>query len=555
MATQIATSELPVIRAAGGILLRDSPGGDEVMIVFRARHQDWTLPKGKLRQGETFQEAALREVEEETGCRCDLGNYLGMISYSHAGVPKVVMFWRMNVVEEKPRPDGEEITEALWLPVPAAIQCLTYAQEKSLLTRMGPARPPQKATDAETEPAVETVPDTLSPPPGLDSPRAAPAMEVVENIPLTPAEIVAASAPGDPAPDPASQTVAIPAEPVIPEPPVPVVSSSPVSVEEPHPASRRVAIPSDPAIPEPSVPVVASSPVSVEEPRAPVAAKVVVEPAPDIEPEPPKVSRRRRSLEHELHAFRVELSFLTQRAGNTSDFWAAAAQQHLGNASKYLAKNDLEGGQVAMSAARRFAVMGFTQPELAARAQVLRDEALRMFTWRGTAIQRLLATADDTLTAPRVSDAMLLRDENEAEQLQRRRTATMRLRLVLAICLAGAVALLLCSFTTLFAPYSAYALLAFAGLLGSALAAAQLIVYGRDTGRVPGWMLLPALVLVAAVAGLPADSIYQYVAQYIKLSPSYDPAIYPLALFLGYIAQRLLLRFAGYGRESPPIRR
>jgi 8-oxo-dGTP diphosphatase len=139
MATSIVPVDPPVIRAAGGILQRYTPQGDEVMIVYRKRHQDWTLPKGKVKDGESFQEAAMREVEEETGCSCRVGNYLGTISYADKGVPKVVLFWKMSLIAEKGVTDSEEIGEALWMQVPDAIQRLTYAQEKALLARIGSA--------------------------------------------------------------------------------------------------------------------------------------------------------------------------------------------------------------------------------------------------------------------------------------------------------------------------------------------------------------------------------------------------------------------------------
>ena len=79
----------------------------------------------------------MREVEDETGCSCRIGNYLGTISYSDNGVPKVVLFWKMTLVEEKGSRNNEQIGEALWLPVPAAIERLTHAQEKALLSRVG----------------------------------------------------------------------------------------------------------------------------------------------------------------------------------------------------------------------------------------------------------------------------------------------------------------------------------------------------------------------------------------------------------------------------------
>src|SRR6185369_16365833 len=155
----IAPVDPPVIKAAGGILQRSTPRGDEVMVVYRKRHQDWILPRGKVKDGESFPEAATRQVQEETGCSCRIGNYLGTISYSGNGVPKVVLFWKMTLVEDKGARSNEEIGEALWLPVPAAIERLTHAQEKALLSRVGSlARQPQSPVDptvrTESRPAV-----------------------------------------------------------------------------------------------------------------------------------------------------------------------------------------------------------------------------------------------------------------------------------------------------------------------------------------------------------------------------------------------------------------
>ena len=57
------------VEAAGGVVVHQG----RVLIVHRPRYDDWTLPKGKLDRGESFEDAALREVWEETGVRCNLG--------------------------------------------------------------------------------------------------------------------------------------------------------------------------------------------------------------------------------------------------------------------------------------------------------------------------------------------------------------------------------------------------------------------------------------------------------------------------------------------------
>ncbi len=128
-----------MIRAAGGVLVRKSKKGDEVMLVYRDRYDDWSLPKGKLKRGESFEDAAVREVEEETGCTVRLGDFAGEVRYEAWGEPKVVKFWRMTLVKEGRLDANDEIGEAAWFRVPAAIERLTHAYERDLLLRAFPA--------------------------------------------------------------------------------------------------------------------------------------------------------------------------------------------------------------------------------------------------------------------------------------------------------------------------------------------------------------------------------------------------------------------------------
>src|SRR5262249_30758596 len=144
------------------------------------------------------------------------------------------------------------------------------------------------------------------------------------------------------------------------------------------------------------------------------------------------------------------------------------------------------GADVALRAARRYGILGLNPVELSARAQVLRDEASQMLSWRGTAIQRLLATGDDKLTTPRIADAMLLRDEDDLEQYERSRISNFRLQTLLALGILGALALVLSFSTNNFPLLQPYAPLGFLGLLGALLTAAQQIIQRRDDGRIPG---------------------------------------------------------------------
>ena len=70
------------VKAAGGVVWRRGPGGIEVAVAHRPHRRDWSLPKGKLDPGETWQQAALREVEEEIGFRCRLGRELSQTEYT-----------------------------------------------------------------------------------------------------------------------------------------------------------------------------------------------------------------------------------------------------------------------------------------------------------------------------------------------------------------------------------------------------------------------------------------------------------------------------------------
>jgi 8-oxo-dGTP diphosphatase len=122
-----------VIRAAGGVVVRDVNGVLEVVVVHRPAYDDWTLPKGKAHRGESDEDCALREVEEETGLRCERGPELAGSSYRDAADrEKVVRYWLMRPADETLRPT-REVDEARWVPYDEAERILSYERDRVVL--------------------------------------------------------------------------------------------------------------------------------------------------------------------------------------------------------------------------------------------------------------------------------------------------------------------------------------------------------------------------------------------------------------------------------------
>jgi 8-oxo-dGTP diphosphatase len=104
-----------------------------VALVHRPEYDDWTLPKGKLDEGETFEQAALREVEEETGLRCRLGRELPSVRYEVRARPKLVRYWVMTVSASAGFRPNDEVDELRWLSPRDAEALLTYDRDKGVL--------------------------------------------------------------------------------------------------------------------------------------------------------------------------------------------------------------------------------------------------------------------------------------------------------------------------------------------------------------------------------------------------------------------------------------
>ena len=129
------------MEAAGAVVRRN--GG--VMIVHRPKYDDWTFPKGKLEEGESFEQAAVREVEEESGWRGELARELEPSRYTDdEGRTKVVRWWEMWARERGQWQPTDEVDDVLWVPLSEVDSLLTYESDRTLaaaVRALVPSRP------------------------------------------------------------------------------------------------------------------------------------------------------------------------------------------------------------------------------------------------------------------------------------------------------------------------------------------------------------------------------------------------------------------------------
>ena len=124
--------------AAGGVVLDDQ---GRMLLVHRARYDDWSFPKGGVDKGETIEQAALREVKEEAGLECEIIRKLSSSHYlfknrKGEARPKVVHYFLMKATGGRVFTDGDETDEARWCNVEEAEKLLSYQGDKDLLSEI-----------------------------------------------------------------------------------------------------------------------------------------------------------------------------------------------------------------------------------------------------------------------------------------------------------------------------------------------------------------------------------------------------------------------------------
>jgi 8-oxo-dGTP diphosphatase len=103
-----------------------------IAVIHRPKYGDWTLPKGKLEADEAWEQAALREVKEETGYECELVRELDSVRYrDRKGRSKLVRYWLMAPRGGSFEPN-DEVDELRWLTPAQADEILSYEHDRRL---------------------------------------------------------------------------------------------------------------------------------------------------------------------------------------------------------------------------------------------------------------------------------------------------------------------------------------------------------------------------------------------------------------------------------------
>jgi 8-oxo-dGTP pyrophosphatase MutT (NUDIX family) len=130
--------------SAGGVVFRDTPTGKEVVLASRRTKRGdlaWGLPKGQVEPSERPEDAAVREVQEETGIEAEIERDLGEISYFYVWegvrVRKRVRFYLMRATGGDVSRHDHEMEEVRWFPAGEALRKASFGSERQILERAG----------------------------------------------------------------------------------------------------------------------------------------------------------------------------------------------------------------------------------------------------------------------------------------------------------------------------------------------------------------------------------------------------------------------------------
>ena len=137
-----ATSTRKEISAGGVVYRRTEEGGLEILLAARRTLKGniaWGLAKGHIEEGESPEDAAVREVREETGWEAVIEESLGLTKYfyvwENVRIRKTVHFFLMRATQGDPADRDDEMEEIRWFPLDRSLKRAAYRGERDVLLR------------------------------------------------------------------------------------------------------------------------------------------------------------------------------------------------------------------------------------------------------------------------------------------------------------------------------------------------------------------------------------------------------------------------------------
>lgn len=128
------------IYSAGGIVVRDFDGEKKVLVTQHSKHKGWDFPKGHIELGESAEQAAVREVEEETGVKAEIIEKVGATEYFYwenkEKILKTVVYFLMKYVGEGEATTAFEVSDKAWLPIGEVEEKLTFKDTKEMWKKL-----------------------------------------------------------------------------------------------------------------------------------------------------------------------------------------------------------------------------------------------------------------------------------------------------------------------------------------------------------------------------------------------------------------------------------